>query len=56
VRADGVDDDAPLGVALPDEGQQRADAHVVPVHDGEADEQHADEQPPDNFQGFVVKH
>ena len=56
VRTDGVDDDAPFGVAAPDEGQQRADAHVVPVHDGEADEQHADEQPPDDFQRFVVDH
>ncbi|MCY1533008.1 hypothetical protein D9M68_683130 [compost metagenome] len=56
VRADGVDDDTALDVAAADEGQQRAHAHVVAVHDGEADEQHAHEQPPDQFEGFVVEH
>ncbi|MCY1367566.1 hypothetical protein D9M69_545090 [compost metagenome] len=56
VRADGVDDHTALDVALADEGQQRAHAHVVAVHDGEADEQHADQQPPDQFEGFVVEH
>ena len=56
VRADGVDDDATFFVVAPGEGQQRAHAHVVAVHDGEADQQHADQQPPDDLQGFVVEH
>jgi hypothetical protein len=56
VRADGIDHDAPFDVVLADERQQGADAHVVPVHDGEANEQHANQQPPDDFQGWIVKH
>jgi hypothetical protein len=41
---------------LADEGQQRAHAHVVAVHDGEADQQHAHQQPPDDLEGRVVDH
>ena len=54
VRADGVDDDAALDVILADEGQQGAHAHVVAVHDGEADEQHTHQQPPDELESRVV--
>jgi hypothetical protein len=56
VGADGVDDDAAFHVVLADKGQQRTDAHVVAVHDGKAHQQHTDEQPPDQFEGFVIKH
>ena len=45
-----------LDVVLADEGQQCAHAHVVPVHDGEAEQQYTDQQPPDHFEGFVIKH
>ncbi len=54
--ADGVDHHAALDIAPADEGQQRAHAHVVAVHDGKADQQHADQQPPDDLQGWVVEH
>jgi len=56
VRSDGVDHHAALVVVLAEERQERADAHVVAVHDGEADEQHADEKPPDYFEDFIVDH
>ena len=49
-RADGVDGDAPFVVGLGDEGQQRADAHVEAVGDGEADQQDAQQYPPDQAQ------
>ncbi len=53
-RTDRVDGDAPLDIASRDEGQQRRDAEVEAVHDGEADEQHAEEKPPDQAEDFVV--
>jgi hypothetical protein len=56
VGADGIDDDPPFGVVLADEGQQRSDAHVVAIHDGEAHQQHPDEQPPDQFERCVIQH
>ena len=49
VWPDGVDDDTAFHVVLANEGQQCANTHVVSVHDGEADQQHADQQPPDEF-------
>ena len=48
--------DAAFDVVASGERQQRADAHVVAVHDGEADQQHADQEPPDDFQCFVIEH
>ncbi len=49
-RADGVDHDPPLGVGAPDEGQERARAHVEPVGEREADQQNAQQHPPDDAQ------
>ena len=43
VRPHGVDNDAAFQVAAPDKGQQGAHAHVVAIHDGKADQQHADQ-------------
>ena len=37
-------------------GSSDADAEVEAVHDGKADQQDAEEQPPDQAQGFVVEH
>ena len=54
-RADRVDHDPPLLVGAPDERQQRAYPQVPAVGQGEADEQHPDEQPPDDLERFVVE-
>ncbi len=54
-RADGVDHHATLFILLGDEGQQGADAHVEPVGQGEADQQHAQQSPPDQAEGGVVE-
>ncbi len=55
-RADRVDDHAALDVRLTDERQQCADAQIEAVGQREADHQHADQAPPDQLQGFIVKH
>jgi hypothetical protein len=54
-RADRVDGDAPLGVGARDVGQQRRDAEVEAVHDRKADQQHAEQKPPDDAEGRVVE-
>jgi hypothetical protein len=54
-RAHRIDDDAALLVVLAEERQQCAHAHVEAVGHGEADQQHADEQPPDDLERFVVE-
>jgi hypothetical protein len=54
-RADGIDRDAPLDVGLGRERQQRADAHVEAVGDGEADQEDTEQHPPDQAQRGVVE-
>ncbi len=49
-RADSIDGDAPLGIVLRHKGQQRADTHVEAIGRGKADEQDAEQQPPDQAQ------
>ena len=56
MRGHGVDHDAALRVIAPHEGQQNANAHVVAVHHGKADEQKADQQPPDQLEREIVQH
>ncbi len=56
VRTDRVQHDAALVVVPAHERQERADAEIHAVHDREADQQHADEQPPDELQRGVVEH
>ena len=56
VRRHRGDDNAAFQVATAHKGQQGAHAHVVAVHDGKADQQHAHQQPPDDLEGCVVKH
>lgn len=56
MRPDGIDDNAPLQVIAANEWQQRADAHVMTIHDRKTDQQDADQRPPDYFQGEVIKH
>ncbi len=51
---DRVDSDTPLGVGLRHEGQKRANAHVEPVGDGEADEEDTEQPPPDQAQRGIV--
>ena len=46
-RADGVDHHTALFICLGDEGQERADAQVETVGQGEADQQYAEQPPPD---------
>ena len=54
-RSDRVDGDAALTIGAGDEGQQDADAEIETVHDGKADEQHAEQQPPDDTQGRIIE-
>ncbi len=53
-RPDRVDRHAPLAVVARHERQQGRDAEIEAVHDGEADQQHAEEQPPDYAKDFIV--
>jgi hypothetical protein len=46
-RPDGVDGDAPLDVLTCHIRQQHRHSQVEAVHDGEADQEHAEKQPPD---------
>ena len=55
VGPDAVQHDPPLVVGAAHERQQRPDAEIHPVHDGEADEQDPDEGPPDELEGRVVE-
>ena len=54
VGAHRVDDDAPLGVVLAQEGEQGADPHIHAVGDGEADKEDAHQHPPGELQDFIV--
>jgi hypothetical protein len=54
-RADHVEGQTALGVGAGHGGQQRAHAQVKAVGDGEADQQDAQQQPPDQAQGVVVE-
>lgn len=56
VRGDGVDHHPALGIGFPDDAHQNADAHVETVGDGEADQQYANQDPPNKSQYFIVKH
>src|SRR5450759_3561502 len=53
-RADRVDGNSSLGFRARDERQQGCDAEIEAVHDGEADQQHAEEQPPDHAKDVIV--
>ena len=54
-RADRVDHDAPLVVVLGDEGQEGRDPEVEAVHDREADQENAEQQPPDQAERLIVE-
>ncbi len=56
MRGDGVDRHTPLVVGLADEGHQRHGAHVEAIGQGEADQQHTDQHPPDQLENLVVEH
>src|SRR6185436_10446793 len=53
-RPDRVDGDAAFRVRPGNERQERGDAHVEAVGGGKADQQHAEQYPPDELQGTVV--
>ena len=54
-RSDRVDGDAALAIGAGDEGQQDSDTEIETVHDRKADEQHAEQQPPDDPQGRIIE-
>ncbi len=54
-RADGIDDDAPLAILARHEGQQDQAAKVEAVGQRKADQQHAQQHPPDHPQRAVVE-
>jgi hypothetical protein len=56
VRGNSVDHHAAVGIVTRQYGQQCAHAHVVAVHDGKANQQHANQQPPDEFESHVIQH
>ena len=47
---------APLRVVARNEGMQHGDAKVEAVQDGEADEQDAENRPPDEAKRHIVEH
>src|SRR5690606_26915396 len=54
-RSDDVEQHPSFGIGPRREGQQRPHPQVAPAHDGEADQQYAQQQPPDQPQGFIVE-
>lgn len=54
-RADHVEHHAPLDIGLGDQRQKRRHAQIETVHHGEADQQRAQQQPPEHAQGGVVE-
>ncbi len=54
-RSDGVDRHPPLGVGARHERQQHRCPEIEAVHDGKADQQHPEEEPPDDPQRFVIE-
>jgi len=53
-RADRVDDHAAFSIGLRDEGEEGGGAEIEPVRQGEADQQDAHQQPPDQPERFIV--
>ena len=56
VRSDGVDHNPTLGVVTAEETGEHAHPHVEPVGDSEANQQNANQQPPDKTQYFIIDH
>jgi hypothetical protein len=54
-RADKVEQHAPFVVSAGDERQKRSHAEVATTHDGEADQQDAEQKPPDQPERFIVE-
>ena len=56
VRRDTVNHDAAFGIGATQNARQHSHAHIETVGDREANQQHADQQPPDKTYNFIIQH